>query len=357
MTLIVDIEKQMPGFKLRVAFTASQETLGLLGASGSGKTMTLRCIAGLVTPTAGRIVLNGRILFDAEQGINLPSRKRRIGYLFQNYALFPHLNVLQNVMFGLRDLNKQEQARRVAGVLAMVNLNGLEKRYPRQLSGGQQQRVALARALVLEPEVLLLDEPFSALDSQLRQQLELQLAETLAKYRGCSLYVTHNLEESYRLCKDLLLLDEGRIIAAGPKETLFRQPPTTVAARLTGCRNLSRMRVVSPGSVEALDWGCTLQVTGKAAAGLTHVGIREHHLLPGDSAPVVNSFPCRPAGVTESPHTVILQLRLDGERQGSTQCLQALLDKEKWERLREKPLPWQLHLDPAKLFLTREPDR
>jgi ABC-type sulfate/molybdate transport systems ATPase subunit len=353
MTLVVDIEKRLPGFHLKVAFTAGRETLGLLGASGSGKTMTLRCIAGLVTPSSGRIVLNGRVLFDRERGINLPSRMRRIGYLFQNYALFPHLNVMQNVMFGLQYLPRQEQARRVADVLAMVNLNGLEQRYPRQLSGGQQQRVALARALVLEPEALLLDEPFSALDSQLRNQLELQLVGTLAKYRGSSLYVTHNLEESYRICGDLLLLDAGRIVGAGPKDTLFRQPPTVIAARVTGCRNLSRVRVLSSGTVEAVDWGCTLQLTAAVPPGATHIGIREHHLALADDTPAVNTFPCRPARVTESPHTVILELLLEGNGPSGAQCLYAELDKEEWEMLREKPSPWPLRLDPARLFLTK----
>jgi molybdate transport system permease protein len=354
MTLIVDIEKEWPGFRLKVAFAAGKDTLGLLGASGSGKSMTLRCIAGLVTPSKGRIVLNGRVLFDAEQGINLPSRTRRIGYLFQNYALFPHLNILQNVMFGLRRLAKQEQVRRATGILAMVNLNGLEKRYPRQLSGGQQQRVALARALVLEPEALLLDEPFSALDSQLRTQLELQLAETLTKYQGCSLYVTHNLEESYRICKDLLLLNEGGIVAAGPKEALFHQPPTTSAARLTGCRNLSRIRVVAPDKLEALDWGCTLQVTEPIPPEASHIGIREHQLVPADDISPINAFPCWPVRVTESPRTVTLELLLTSERQNGGLCLQAILDKQKWETLRERPYPWLLHLDPDKLFLTKE---
>lgn len=354
MTLVVDIEKDLPGFRLKVVFAAGVDTLGLLGCSGSGKSMTLRCIAGLITPSRGRIVLNGRVLFDTEQGINLPSRQRNIGYLFQNYALFPHLNVLQNILFGLRGLPRQEQDRRAAGILSMVNLCGLEKRYPRQLSGGQQQRAALARALVLEPEALLLDEPFSSLDSQLRAQLELQLAETLAKYRGCSLYVTHNLEESYRICKDLLLLDEGAIVAAGPKEALFRQPPSTIAARLTGCRNLSRIHVVAPGTVEAVDWGCTLQVTGPVSQGASHIGIREHHLRLAEDTSTINTFPCRPARVTESPHTVTLELLLDSGRQNGVQRLQAMLDKSKWEALREKPYPWLLHLDQAKLFLTKE---
>jgi molybdate transport system ATP-binding protein len=260
MTLYVDIEKNLPGFKLSVSFTAANNTLGLLGSSGSGKTMTLRCIAGLLTPDRGKIVLNDRVFFDAEKGINLPSRERKVGYLFQNYALFPHLSVEQNISFGLRHCPRQEQSRRVAEMLEMMNLKGLKNRYPRQLSGGQQQRVALARSLVLEPEVLLLDEPFSALDDCLRDQLEEQLRETLGKYHGHSLYITHNIEEAYRICSELLLLEEGRIAASGLREELFKRPPNTLAARLTGCKNLSRIRHIAHDTVEALDWGCRLLV-------------------------------------------------------------------------------------------------
>ena len=354
MTLFVDITKNLPGFKLKISFAAAENTVGLLGASGSGKTMTLRNIAGLVTPDSGKIILNGRVLFDAEKGINLPSRQRKVGYLFQNYALFPHLNVQQNIAFGLRHFPRQEQNRRVAEVLEIINLSGLENRYPRQLSGGQQQRVSLARALVLEPEVLLLDEPFSALDGCLRNQLEAQLLETLEKYHGCSLYITHNLEEAYRICTDLLLLEEGRIAAAGSKEELFERPPNTLAAKLTGCKNLSRARALGSGKVEALDWGCTLQVAQPLPAQLAHIGIREHHLSFASEKTLANTFPCRPAGIVESPHTVMLDLRLDGADHNPAHILQASLYKDVWETQREKPYPWLVRLDPTKLFLTED---
>lgn len=354
MALYADIEKNLPGFKLKVSFTAAENTLGLLGASGSGKTMTLRCIAGLITPDRGKIVLNGRVLFDAEKGINLPSRKRKVGYLFQNYALFPHLSVQQNISFGLRNLPKQEQNKRLAAALEMMNLNGLVKRYPRELSGGQQQRVALARALVPEPEVLLLDEPFSALDGNLRSQLEEQLLETLEKYRGCTLYITHNLEEAYRICTELLLLEEGRIAASGRKAELFERPPNSVAARLTGCKNLSRARAITTDTVEALDWGCRLQVAPPLPTKLAQIGIREHHLSFVTDKMLTNTFPCRPKNVTESPHTVTLTLRLDGAHNHPAHALQALLDKDLWETLRKQPYPWLVRLEPAKLFLTGE---
>lgn len=198
--LLVDIEKQLANFKLNVAFTAQQETLGILGGSGSGKSMTLRCLAGVETPTRGRIVLNGRTLFDADRQINLPCDQRRVSLVFQNYALFPHLTVAQNIAFGLQHLPKLLRQQQVTQQLALVKLQGLGDRFPHQISGGQQQRVALARALAIEPELLLLDEPFSALDTHLRNQMEQQLLATLSSYQGITLFVTHNLEEAYRLC-------------------------------------------------------------------------------------------------------------------------------------------------------------
>lgn len=377
MALYVDIEKNLPGFKLSVSFTAAKNTLGLLGSSGSGKTMTLRCIAGLLTPDRGKIVLNDRVFFDAKKGINLPSRERKVGYLFQNYALFPHLNVEQNISFGLRHCPRQEQSRRVEELLEMMNLKGLKNRYPRQLSGGQQQRVALARSLVLEPEVLLLDEPFSALDDCLRDQLEEQLRETLGKYHGHSLYITHNMEEAYRICSELLLLEEGRIAASGPKEELFNRPPNTLAARLTGCKNLSRIRHIAHDTVEALDWGCRLLVPtinpplpsitsplptkggegkgeGGEGKGWDWIGIREHQLSFVNDKTLTNTFPCRATSVSESPHSVTLTLRLDGAHNPPGGNLQAFLYKDAWEVLRKQPYPWLVRFEPAKLFLTKE---
>src|SRR4029077_19812140 len=189
MSLEVAIEKDVPGFRLAVEFTTDGAPLGLLGPSGSGKTMTLRAIAGLETPDRGRIVLQGRVLYDSKLRVNVPARARRIGLLFQNYALFPHLNVAQNIAFGLRNLPETEKSQRIAKQLAAAHLDGLAERYPMTLSGGEQQRVALSRALAIEPAALLLDEPFSALDTHLRSALERQLREMLASYGGETLFV------------------------------------------------------------------------------------------------------------------------------------------------------------------------
>ena len=254
------MQKHLPSFTLQTNFTAGEQPLGLLGASGSGKSMTLRCIAGLETPTEGRIVLNGRVLFDSQRRINVPPRDRRIGFLFQNYALFPHLTVAQNIAFGLQDLSQTERTLLVAHYLEMMQLQGMEQRYPNQLSGGQQQRVALARALAIAPEALLLDEPLSALDTYLRSQIERLLGEVLATYEGVTLFVTHKLEEAYRICPHLLVLSEGRAIAYGPKQGIFERPPNFQVAQVTECKNFSRARRTTSQQIEALDWNCTLRV-------------------------------------------------------------------------------------------------
>lgn len=353
MGLTAEIQKVYPDFKLDISFTAATSSHGILGASGSGKSMTLRCIAGLETPTGGRIVLNDRVLFDSEKGINLPSRKRNIGFLFQNYALFPHLTVLQNIAFGLNGLPKKEIARRAEEKISMVKLEGLEQRYPSQLSGGQQQRVALARALVMEPAALLLDEPFSALDSHLRSQMEKQLIETLADYKGVAIFVSHQLGEVYRVCRDLLLLDKGNKIACGSKEEIFQRPSTYTAARLTGCKNISRARALSPGVIEAHDWGCKLRVTKAVPCDLTHVGIRSHQLAFVDDAGIDNTFPCWVAGTSETPDrvTLFLSLNTPSSHPGHYQ-LQAEVFGSQWAKLKEREFPWHVHLEPGRLFFT-----
>lgn len=356
-SLHVDIQKQLPTWQLETSFIVA-EPLGVLGASGAGKSMLLRCIVGLETPTHGRIVLHKKILFDAQQKINLPSRDRAIGFVFQNYALFPHLTVWQNIAFGLQ-LPKPEINRRVHEQITKMQLQGLKNRYPQQLSGGQQQRVALARALVIQPQALLLDEPFSALDTHLRSQLEKQLIQILTNYQGVTIFVTHNLEEAYRICKNLLVLSEGKTAAYGAKENIFEHPATSEVAQLTGCKNFSRARLVSPQLVEAVDWGCNLRVIEPIPDNLAYVGIRAHHFLfPELGASKItteNTFPCWLVQTSETPHRMTLYLSLHHPpAHASDYQLQAEVFKEKWAILKNRPFPWYIHLEPLRLFCMRK---
>lgn len=191
MSLFVEIEKQLGNFHLDVRFQAETETLALLGASGCGKSMTLKCIAGIMTPDRGRIVLNGRVLFDSEARIDLPPQQRRVGYLFQNYALFPTMTVEKNILCGIRSGSKAEKAAALSATLHRFRLEGLEKRYPAQLSGGQQQRVAIARAVVTEPCVILADEPTAGLDPAAADSV-LELFDRLHRSGHTLVLITHD---------------------------------------------------------------------------------------------------------------------------------------------------------------------
>ncbi|MBE9125922.1 molybdate ABC transporter permease subunit [Coleofasciculus sp. LEGE 07081] len=350
--LLVNLQKNFPSFKLETTFSADGNPLGLLGASGSGKSMTLRCIAGLETPTEGRIILNGRVLFDSQRGINVPSRKRRIGLVFQNYALFPHLTIAQNIAFGLQNLPKVKRIQRVSKYLNLMQLKGMEDRYPHQISGGQQQRVALARALAIEPEALLLDEPLSALDTYLRSQIEQLLIEVLSRYKGVTLFITHKLEEAYRICHNLLILSDGKIIADGSKEEIFERPPTFKAAQVTECKNFSHVQTVDSQHIEALDWGCILHIVEPIPDLLTYVGIRAHHLTFSNNPNQKNTFPCWLVKTSETQHRVTLYIRLNSPPDGSRKYhLQAEVYKEKWANLKDRPFPWYIRLDPLRLIL------
>ncbi|MGA8222857.1 MAG: sulfate/molybdate ABC transporter ATP-binding protein [Candidatus Acidiferrales bacterium] len=359
MALAIQLEKTLAEFTLDVAFEAGGEPLSILGPSGAGKTMLLRCVAGLERADRGRVTLNDRVLFDSGQHIGVPARERRIGMLFQHYALFPHRTVAENVGFGLPQLTASERNARVSSLIARTHLTGLEQRFPRDLSGGEQQRAALARALAIEPEAMLLDEPLSALDTHLRSQMEAQLQETFAAFRRPALLVTHNIEEAYRMSKDLLVLSRGRVVASGPKETILRRPPTLEVARLTGCKNFSRAKAISRSEVEAADWGCRLRVTQAIEREPAYVGIRAHMIdfleSSGANSSRENIFPCRVVRSSETPFRITLFLRLQQTPDNSDEPhLQAEVFKEKWERFRERPFPWHVRLSPESLMLLPE---
>jgi len=349
--LVVYIEKQVAGFHLKVAFNTDHEPLGLLGASGSGKSMTLRCIAGLETPSEGRIVLNGRVLFDAKKGINVPSRDRKVGLVFQNYALFPHLTVAQNIAFGMGHIPKKNRVAEVTRYLDQIGLTGLGDRYPHQLSGGQQQRVALARALAIQPDILLLDEPLSALDAYLRSHIEKLLIEVLSQYRGITLFITHKLEEAYRVCTNLLVLSGGEIQAEGTKEAIFEHPPTYEVAKVTECKNFSRARRLDDYYVEALDWGCRLEVSTPVTTDTGYVGLRAHHIKFSESGGNRNTHPGWLAMITETQHRVSLYIKLHSAPQSPHDYhLQAEIYRDKWNALKERPFPWNITLEPESLI-------
>ena len=235
--LHVDIEKTLGSFHLKAQLDAENETLALLGASGCGKSMTLKCIAGIEKPDRGTITLDGGVLFDSAAHINLMPQQRRVVYLFQQYALFPNMTAGQNILCGLRTGSRAEKKEKLAALLKTFRLEGLEKKLPSQLSGGQQQRVALARILASEPQAILLDEPFSALDSYLKWELELELGELLGAFDGPILWVSHDLGECCRNCTSVCVMESGATTGIRPMQALLDSPGSLSAARLTGCKN------------------------------------------------------------------------------------------------------------------------
>jgi len=354
MELLVDIQKKLPDFKLEVSFEAGLEVLGLLGASGSGKSMTLRCIAGIDTPDSGQIVLNGRTLFDSKRGINLPCRKRKLGFLFQNYALFPNMTVEDNIGFGIENRKREDKLAIIKGMVRMIKLEGLEKRYPSQLSGGQQQRVALARALAIEPEALLLDEPFSALDDYLRSHMIEQLTETLSDYQGVTLYVTHNMEEVYSLCNQLVVLSRGGIEAKGGTKEVFRAPPSLVSARLTGCKNFSVAKYISAFEFVALDWGINIKTKSEISRNIECVGIRAHTLTLALDEENDNVFKCWLKFASEAPSRMTVYLTVEKDSGGlGNQQIQWEITKQMWLDLKDKPQPWNLRINPEDLIVIK----
>ena len=240
MALEVDITKKLDGFFMHMQFRAEREIFAILGASGCGKSMTLKCIAGIEKPDEGRIVLDGKVLFDSEKKINLPPQKRKVGYMFQDYALFPHMNVSDNVGYGLkiRKVPKAEIAERVEQALRLVQLEGYGKRMPDQLSGGQRQRIAIARAVINEPKVLLLDEPLGALDLKLRRQMQLEL-KRLQKQLGITfIYITHDQEEAINMSDRIGVMHEGILEQLGTPNEVYYQPQTSYVADFVGNANI-----------------------------------------------------------------------------------------------------------------------
>jgi len=349
--LEVEIERNLENFTLRIALSAGKGSVGLLGPSGSGKSMTLRMIAGVSTPDRGRIVLNGRVLFDSTTGQNIPAAGRRVGLVFQDYALFPHLTVAENVGFGLAHFPRQEKTARMWRQLESMGIAELANRYPSQISGGQRQRVAIAQCLAMEPDALLLDEPFAALDPHLRRRMEEQLRATLAGFSGAVVFVTHDMEEAFRFCSDLQVLDNGRVIASGPKHKLFERPQTVAAARLTGCKNIATATRLSPDVVQVDAWECRLRTALEVPEALSHVGFRSHQLA-FQKAGGENTFPCWLVSTSEAPHEMTLYLRLHAEPlPGQAPHLQADVAKDVWRALSSQPQPWNVTLEPGRLLL------
>ena len=319
--LKVNILKKLKEFDLEVDFELKKGCLGILGPSGCGKSMTLKSVAGIVNPDKGVVSLTSdeeTVYFDSNRKINLKPQKRNVGYLFQNYALFPNMTVEENVAIGLP---KNHDKNIVENMIKRFHLEGLEKRYPRQLSGGQQQRVALARILAYGPDVILLDEPFSAMDTFLKEQLR---------------------DEAFQFCDELIIMDEGKIIAKGDTYEIFENPKRVQVARLTGCKNISRIDVIDDFHIRSLDWGVDFEVSERISPNITHIGIRAHNFSAAKKDDV---------NVIDTADSTLLEMPFEWE---VTLANGLWWKQDKRIREHEFVIPEYLKVDPKDIILLEE---
>ena len=244
--LKVKIKKQLENILLDVDFDTDEGILGLIGASGSGKSMTLKCIAGIERPDEGLIVLDDKVLFDSSKGINVRPQDRRIGYLFQNFALFPQMTVKKNILVSVNKMyDREAKESKASAIIDLLGLKGLENKYPSEISGGQQQRVAFARIIVNEPDFLLLDEPFSSLDAFLRWNIAKELKAMIKKLDKKAIFVTHNINEVYFLCKNAIALHDGKEIERNTVKDLIDNPNTEIVKRMVKYSDFSRSDILN----------------------------------------------------------------------------------------------------------------
>ena len=334
MSIEATIQKDFGSFQLNVSFSGANEVLAILGGSGCGKSMTLRCIAGIVKPDKGRITVDGVTFFDSEKNINLSPQERKVGLLFQNYALFNNMTVAENIAAGVRDrLPKKEKLRRAQEYIEKFQLSGLEARLPRALSGGQQQRVALARILIGKPRILMLDEPFSALDSYLRWEMELKLKETLKEFPGTTLLVSHSRDEVYRIAQKVCVIDRGTSEPVQTVQDLFDRPLTQAAALLSGCKNYARCRISAPEEIDVLDWGIKLACRRAVPPETRMLGVRRHYIHPASPGDC-NAFPCTVEQVIDDVFSTIILVRsCQAPADSLHPILELEMSKEQWAKL------------------------
>jgi len=283
MSLEVSIKKTFGSYSLDVSFAAEDEVFGLLGASGCGKSLTMRCIAGIETPDEGRIVVNGKVFFDSEAGVNLKPQERKTALLFQNYMLFPNLTVEDNVAAGIpKGTPKAERDKIVMGELRRFDVEAFAKRYPAQLSGGQQQRVALARMLAARPGILMLDEPFSALDAHLKSVLEQNLTGLFEVFDGTILYVSHDIDEAVRFCNVIAVMEQGRIMEIDKGRELIDSPKSLAGIKLGGCKNAPVAEYVDDHTVYCPQWGVEIRTEQVVPRDVKAIGLRAFNLQLAD---------------------------------------------------------------------------
>lgn len=351
MAIEVRIHREFDDFKLDVQFQSESRRIGILGASGCGKSLTLKSIAGIERPETGKIESAGKVFFDSAKKIWMPPQERNVGYLFQNYALFPTMTVEKNIGIALR-CGKKEKEKKVRDMIDRFSLQGLEKKLPGQLSGGQQQRTALARIMIYEPDMILLDEPFSALDSYLKEQTQRECLELLQDYPGTVILVSHSRDEIYRFSEEVLVMDGGKAVIKKTVKELFEHPQKVAAAKLTGCKNIEEIVWKDGKHLYVPGWDMVIPAGMGNVGDAQAIGIRAHEFTTerteSDSELV---FPVYKPEVTEDLFEYHVQF-FTSERAKTPVVWK--VSKKLWD-VGEKGVPKWLHLKREHiLFLERE---
>lgn len=358
MSMIVDVKKSFKGFSMSVAFDTEGKWQGVLGASGCGKSMTLKMIAGIVKPDEGRIVLGDRILFDSKRNINLSPQERNVGYLFQNYALFPNMTAEENILCGMKPqrhnngIGENGQGDWLKELTGMLEIEDIKSLYPAQLSGGQQQRVALARCMAGRPDAILLDEPFSALDEYLKEKLQQDVKDVLETYPGEVVLVSHSRDEVYRFCRQITILDKGRVVAAGDTKEVFDNPVHITAARLSGCKNISKVEKIGTQKIWAVDWQVELSTREDVPKDIEYVGIRAHDILVEGAAE--NTVKVEVKEVQDTLFETNVIFSCQGKGLNGNGRLWWKTAKEDWRSCEMKNFPKTISLPAEKLILLKK---
>lgn len=336
MSFIVKIKKQLALYELSVDLETEAGILAVIGGSGSGKSMTLKCIAGIEKPDSGFISLNGKVLYDSSKKINLPPQKRKVGYLFQEYALFPTMTAAENISIVMKKKNPVQ----VQKWLEKYGLGDYADSYPDHLSGGQKQRLAMIRMLAAEPQCILLDEPFSALDEHIKRKMEREVMEMLHDFGKPILFVSHNQEEVYRLADRIGSMENGRFSSIREKREFFAEPQTAGQAKLVGCNNISKIDWISKDQVYAKEWNLLLRVPSTEPEDRKRY--RAIAIYPGDivlSKERALEWKKSWNRITISRYSISEELRswsVSCQMEGTKAELMMLLSKEKVASLPEK---------------------
>lgn len=348
MTVKAEIISGFDRFRAEFSFESSSDRIGVLGESGAGKSILLKFLAGISDPDRGEIWLDGRCLYSTEKKINIRPQDRNIAYMFQNYALFPAMSVRQNIEIVVRG-SREEKKEKADRLLSKFHIEDLAERKPAELSGGQQQRVALARVLAYEPEMILLDEPFSALDQGLKEILQMELEDMLQDYRGKVIMVSHSMEELYKFSKELIVVSDGRIVEMGDKHKLFHSPATVRAARLLGVKNILKVKQSGDNQVKICEWNMTVDTGGRDAAAIEQIGIRDEGLIPVwemSAEPDGNLIEIEISNVYETMNQVKIFFYVNGS-EGEKEIYTTVIGRKEYEMY---GLPERLKIDCEKLI-------